>query len=366
MSELSIYWKSYLLHTQEVISKYHHGGYHPVSIGDTLKDSHYKIHHKLGYGGFSTVWLARDRVYAGLEILLHRCTMLTCHSYHRWVSIKVTVANSLESSKELKNIRSLIERTKANPASQSISQLLDAFIHHGPNGAHQCLVFELLGPTLTTVLQFYSEDNEELLTETVLKISKQLLRAIAMIHQAGFAHGGMFPVTICYLPTYSILLGCSFSLDLRLVDLSISNVAFSSHRLSKMTEGELFKVIGTLITEKLARVDGKPLGKGLPGQLVKTASWVGWDDEDDEDLRIFDFGQAFRLGAEPPELAQPRNLRVPETIFTNQFDYRVDLWCAGLMVRARPWSSPKRISLTISRADLRICVQSQPVCVPWR
>jgi serine/threonine protein kinase len=41
----------------------HTGGYHPVCLGDTFKNGRYKIHHKLGFGGFSTVWLAEDNKY---------------------------------------------------------------------------------------------------------------------------------------------------------------------------------------------------------------------------------------------------------------------------------------------------------------
>ena len=49
-----------LLFKEENVLNYRPGGYHPVVLGDTLKDGRYKIHHKLGYGGFSTVWVARD------------------------------------------------------------------------------------------------------------------------------------------------------------------------------------------------------------------------------------------------------------------------------------------------------------------
>jgi hypothetical protein len=31
-----------------------------VSLGNKFKDGRYQIYHKLGWGGFSTVWLARD------------------------------------------------------------------------------------------------------------------------------------------------------------------------------------------------------------------------------------------------------------------------------------------------------------------
>jgi len=36
------------------------GGYHPVHIGDTFSDGRYVVVRKLGWGHFSTVWLAND------------------------------------------------------------------------------------------------------------------------------------------------------------------------------------------------------------------------------------------------------------------------------------------------------------------
>lgn len=82
----------------------------------------------------------------------------------------------------------------------------------------------------------------------------------------------------------------------------------------------------------LAREDGKPLAKGLPSQLVEVVAWSYWNDENDEDLRIIDLGEAFCNGAEPAKPAQPRSLTAPETIFTDRFDFRLDLWGAGILV----------------------------------
>jgi serine/threonine-protein kinase SRPK3 len=59
----------------ESLEKYKPGGYHPIMIGDILH-SRYRIVDKLGFGGYSTVWLARD---ACLE---------------RYVAVKVGVADS--------------------------------------------------------------------------------------------------------------------------------------------------------------------------------------------------------------------------------------------------------------------------------
>lgn len=62
MEDSSFEYPSDILYTQEPLSGYKFGGYHPVRIGDTFKDNRYTIHHKLTWGGFSTVWLAHDNL----------------------------------------------------------------------------------------------------------------------------------------------------------------------------------------------------------------------------------------------------------------------------------------------------------------
>ena len=42
--------------------RYRPGGFHPVHLGDTFKEGRYRVIHKLGHGGFSTIWLARDEM----------------------------------------------------------------------------------------------------------------------------------------------------------------------------------------------------------------------------------------------------------------------------------------------------------------
>lgn len=62
--DLSLFCQNNLLYTQESLSRYQPGGYHPVHLGDTFDNGRYTVYHKLGWGGYSTVWLANDRVSA--------------------------------------------------------------------------------------------------------------------------------------------------------------------------------------------------------------------------------------------------------------------------------------------------------------
>lgn len=48
----------------EPIEDYGPGGFHPVHFGDLLHDGQYKIVRKLGFGAFSTAWLAKDTLYS--------------------------------------------------------------------------------------------------------------------------------------------------------------------------------------------------------------------------------------------------------------------------------------------------------------
>jgi hypothetical protein len=67
----------------------------------------------------------------------------------------------------------------------------DFFIHGGSNGAHQCLIFDLLGPSLRKIIGSYGyEDGETLEPDVLLRISEQLLEALACLNDVnqGFQH----------------------------------------------------------------------------------------------------------------------------------------------------------------------------------
>ena len=86
-------------------------------------------------------------------------------------------------------------------------------------------------------------------------------------------------------------------------------------------------------------MDGESLGEGIPDQLIKSVQWLGWPDAEyinTNDIRVIDLGEAFIQAAVTERIPQPGGLQAPETIFTGIFDYRLDLWCVGLIVGFPP------------------------------
>jgi serine/threonine-protein kinase SRPK3 len=84
----------------------------------------------------------------------------------------------------------ILQLLRQKQVSKYIIELLDSFTHRGPNGNHQCLVFELLGPTIDHVVADYGICEDRLEPEVILKVTRQLLHAVASMHKAGCAHGG--------------------------------------------------------------------------------------------------------------------------------------------------------------------------------
>jgi serine/threonine-protein kinase SRPK3 len=127
--------------------------------------------HKLGWGGYSTVWAAKDI------------------RDKQYVALKVSVAEVSENSRELKILRYLAELNSGETGSQHVMQLLNHFYVEGPNGKHECLVLEFLGPSVADVVDMVFED--ERLPGTLAKSCvQQALVGLAYLHKYDIGHGG--------------------------------------------------------------------------------------------------------------------------------------------------------------------------------
>jgi serine/threonine-protein kinase SRPK3 len=157
----------------EEIENYRPGGFHPIHIGDELGDR-YKIVHKLGYGGFSTVWLARDKL------------------AEQYVALKILVANVQEDCRELEVLQKLVKGSTNHPGRNSVLSLLDNFVVKGPNGRHPCLVVQVAGPSIASLN--YSPGAvagcRRLRSQLAVNVAKQTTQALDFVHSQGFCHGG--------------------------------------------------------------------------------------------------------------------------------------------------------------------------------
>jgi serine/threonine-protein kinase SRPK3 len=110
------------------------------------------------------------------------------------------VAEVQEKSRELKVLRTLARLNSEEAGSRHVMQLLDQFHIEGPNGKHECLVLEFLGPSVTDVLD--QRFNDERLPGTLAKISvQQALVGLAYLHKHNIGHGGKQPILNLILET---------------------------------------------------------------------------------------------------------------------------------------------------------------------
>lgn len=156
-----------LMHDVEDVERYCPGGYHPVDIGDVLCSGEraYEIVHKLGHGGFSTVWLVRSPAQKPLYFAL------------KILSADVVHVPELNFFHHLRNV--------AASGHPNLMDLQDSFKVVGPNGEHHCLVFPVLGPSLQN-----SKAAKALSPITRHRVCQQIAAAVAFLHQHQICHGG--------------------------------------------------------------------------------------------------------------------------------------------------------------------------------
>jgi len=146
---------------EEGRAAYKKGGYHPVVVGEVYKQR-YHITKKLGWGHFSTVWLAEDK------------------NTGAFVALKVVKSASHYTEAALDEIELLNAVAKHDPNGERfVVRLCDNFYHSGPHGKHVVMVFEVLGKNILGLIEKY---HKGLPIPIVKHITKQILIALDFLH----------------------------------------------------------------------------------------------------------------------------------------------------------------------------------------
>jgi serine/threonine protein kinase len=104
------------------------------------------------------------------------------------VALKVSVAELSPGSNEAKHHSCLSSGSDQHGGKIHTVELFRAFSRQGPNGRHDCLVTELLGPSVATAAERFKDGS--LPGRMAWQAVRQVTKALAYIHDRGIVHGG--------------------------------------------------------------------------------------------------------------------------------------------------------------------------------
>ncbi|EAN31997.1 Protein kinase domain protein [Theileria parva strain Muguga] len=160
------------------------GGYHPVAIGEVY-NNRYKIEAKLGWGYFSTVWLASDLASGPdtfVALKFQRSAKMYTDAVLDEIDLLNTVINGKNSNEwvSTSTVYSKLLGQNYNPSNGVVSYL-DNFMVTGPNGMHICVVFEVMGPNILTLIKLYRFQGIPI--PLVKKIATHVLLGLDYLHR---------------------------------------------------------------------------------------------------------------------------------------------------------------------------------------
>ncbi|KAL5984306.1 hypothetical protein ACLOJK_018410, partial [Asimina triloba] len=288
----------------EGIDSYRKGGYLAVRVADVFAGGRYIPQRKLGWGHFSTVWLAYDtRAETYVAIKIQKSAAEFAESALHEIEILTAIANGNASN------------------SKFVIQLIDHFRHAGPNGQHICLVFEFLGDTLLRLIRYNRYKGLEL--NKVREICRSILVGLDYLHrELGIIHTDLKPE--------NVLLVSTINPD---QDPIRSRAAPILERPEGNPNGAIMpSAIEKKLKKKAQRAVAKIAGRreSIEGILIAPKK----KSLDDIDLRckIVDFGNACWADKLFSEAIQTRQYRAPEVIIGSGYSFSVDIWSLGCIM----------------------------------
>lgn len=143
-------------------------------LGD---NGRFRVVHKLGVGGFGTVWLCRD------------------NQEQKWRALKILAARVSDPEEcielRVKEYFDALEISHEEAVEAHVSMPLEYFWIEGPNGKHLIQLLEFLGPHLVDFFKVYGR-SRAIIKDTCL----QLVNAMDFLHSTEVCHGDFRPENV--------------------------------------------------------------------------------------------------------------------------------------------------------------------------
>ncbi|KAJ0158040.1 Serine/threonine-protein kinase SRPK [Colletotrichum tanaceti] len=265
---------------------YRPGGFHPVYIGDIYR-GRYEVLNKIGYGAYSTVWLADDkntpegeaRKFFALKVLSAEC-----------------YGGAGKDIFEREILKCLRDGDRKQLGYSHVCHLVDDFEHEGPNGTHVCLVFELIGETLRSFGAWFTDSM--IPNQVMRRFTIQLLLALDFAHEHNVIHTDIQPNNI-----FVKMRDCTLIESGYLVKVAIPQQDRSEERYTV-----------------------------LPSRPLRQYYFNEDDRFDHFDIALGDWGVSSWTDKHLTEKIQPVALRAPEVLIGAPWDAAVDMWNLGAIV----------------------------------
>lgn len=163
---------------EQTLPFYHERRYYPVKIGQTFRNK-YRIIAKLGYGAYSTVWLAWDKMSSQYTTLKICVETRDAEASPIW--------NEINMLRRLKKYADEFDRP--GPCFTRLAR--DIFEINGPYGRHVCISFKAQGASLRTMQEIFP--NAQLPRLLVRSLIHRLFFSVNWLHATcGVVHTGMY------------------------------------------------------------------------------------------------------------------------------------------------------------------------------
>lgn len=271
----------------EDLDRYRPGGLHPIIIGDTLgPNDRFSVFHKLGHGGYGTVWLCRDRLEKS------------------WKAVKVLAASESTDATIHFGDLAILQHFKGVSRKELEAHYIclpeEQFWETGPNGKHLCLVQPVLGSSVISAWDDFAEDRPDVLKY----ICAQMCEAMKFLHDRNICHGDFRP----------------------------HNILYQIKGLDMLSEQEVIRMLPeseAIPVDPIPETNQGP-GPHLPEFFYEASNLILPHELMTNEIMVIDFGEAYLVSSPRSKNGIPRAYAAPEILLgTDLVGVAADIWALG-------------------------------------